>query len=661
MNRNKVLLSAFGAVLFLLPVSCIQKESIGASGTDTPQSSISTKVVRLGDEYDRSSVLVKFSKTPDEGLLQRVSKQALSVEPLFNSVPAKKALEQQFGLDRWYIVNIADEAEFDKTVSGLCEIAEVSAVEYCCIAKKASDCTVFPYNGSTEVITKAVGDVVAGTFNDPMLVDQWHYNNTGNASIATNVYRGADINVKDVWSSLTCGDPDIIVAVVDEGVKYTHPDLSANMWVNESELNGTAGVDDDGNGYVDDIYGYNFAAGGAVSWGKDGDVSHGTHCAGTIAAVNNNGIGVSGVAGGSGRGDGCRIMSCQIFSGNTGGSVTVSSRAIKYAADNGASIISCSFGYSSQFASDDDYVRRQGSSEIDAIHYFEASGNNPVLDGNIAIFAAGNESHSFAHYPGAYHDIISVSAFGPDYLPAYYTNYGPGCNITAPGGEYYLGPNYEKCAVLSTLTSENKNTDYGYMQGTSMACPHVSGVVALGLSYAKKLGKTFTRERFKEMILASANDIDTRIGATQQKTYYKNARPALAMAPYYHRMGTGSIDAWKLMMNIEGIPCLLAETGRKQWLDISDYFGSASVSLTYLSVEVSDADKEALGLAENPEVKYGRLYVHPTKAGAGKIKITAVGGGSSLGGGSNPPGGMAVTQEISIISRSFKSDNGGWL
>ena len=284
-----------------------------------------------------------------------------------------------------------------------------------------------------------------------------------------------------------------------------------------------------------------------------------------------------------------------------------------------------------------------------------------MTDGNIAIFAAGNEKHNFAHYPGAYHDIISVSAFAPDFLPANYTNYGPGCNITAPGGEYYLSSSLDKSAVLSTLNKDVSNSEYGYMQGTSMACPHVSGVVALGLSYAQKLGKKFSREEFKQMILSSTNDIDTRIGATKEKTYYMNAKAPLSMAPYYHQMGTGAIDAWRLMMHIEGIPCLTAETGKKQWIDLSQHFGSFSVSLTYLGYEIDEADRQALGLVEEPEIKYGRLYIHPTKVGSGKIRISAVGGGSVLGGGTNPPGGMEITQEVSIISRSFKAENGGWL
>lgn len=353
------------------------------------------------------------------------------------------------------------------------------------------------------------------------------------------------------------------------------------------------------------------------------------------------------------------------------------SRAIKYAADMGASIISCSYGYSVSFSSDDNYIRQVGSAEIDAIHYFEAASNNPVLDGNIAIFAAGNESHNFAHYPGAFYDIISVSAFAPDFLPAYYTNYGPGCNISAPGGEYYHGVG-EKSMVLSTLPKELYGDDYGYMQGTSMACPHVSGVVALGLSYAKKLGKKFSRDEFKRMILASVKDIDERIGKITEKPLKGHA--ATKMAPFYHQMGTGAIDSWRLMMHIEGLPTLTSTIGEQQWIDLSSIFGTASKSLTYLRLEVPTTVVTSMGLQKisatgvdkNPAVadengyayvQFGRLYIHPTQIGSGKITITAVGGGDHVGGGSNPPGGMELTQSISLIARDTDGGNGtgGWL
>ncbi len=608
-------------------------------------------------------------------IMQSYPEDIVSIDRLFPSVAGKEELESRFGMDRWYELTLhVHTRTIDEVAEAIGGLPDVVSVQYDAIFEKASDCILYPFDGTMDetAVTKSVS---GSTFNDPSLPAQWHYLNNGNASVCSSVYKGADINVTDVWNRITTGDRRVIVAVVDEGVKYTHPDLRDNMWINEAELNGIDGVDDDGNGYVDDIYGVNFVTGGAITWDErdadgEGDSGHGTHCAGTVAAVNNNRIGVCGVAGGSGNNDGVRIMSCQIFSGTRSGSGSSSTtaKAIKYAADMGASIISCSYGYKGgAYMSDLEYQNGNGGrnlAEYDAIKYFESTRNNDAVDGGIAIFASGNDGLPYAAYPGALCDIISVSAFGPDYLPTYYTNYGPGCNITAPGGEAYLKPwTSYKSMVLSTVPSElNNGDDYGYMQGTSMACPHVSGVAALGISYALQTGKTFTRDKYKEMLLASANDFDSYL--TRGKDYSANAPSAaqsLNPAQFRHKMGTGAIDAWRLMMNIEGIPCLVAETGRKQWLDLSEYFGTASVTLTYLGIEIDDADREALGLAEDPEIKYGRLYIHPTKLGSGKLKITAVGGGDALGGGSRPTGGMEISQEVSIISRSFKSSNGGWL
>ena len=235
--------------------------------------------------------------------------------------------------------------------------------------------------------------------------------------------------------------------------------------------------------------------------------------------------------------------------------------------------------------------------------------------------------------------------------------------------------------VLSTLPKDIAGSDYGYMQGTSMACPHVSGVVALALSYAKQLGKKYTVQAFKELILASTDDIDQRIASTATKTYQTGWSIApLNLAPYYHQMGTGAIDAWRVMMHIEGTPTETAQIGRSQWIDLTPLFGTSSTSLTYLSVEVPQETITSMGLdnvkpandAKHPAimdesgkacVQFGRLYVHPTKLGSGKIKITAVGGGDHVGGGNNPPGGMALTQEISLIARDVDGGNGtgGWL
>ena len=662
------------AIALLAVISCQRGAEL--------QDASSAPVVRLAAEVVPDAVLVKMS-TPLTDAEQQAfeASNGVSLTKVFNSVRGKEALERQFGLDRWYEASVSDPSELEATVRTLSRVRSVELVEYESAASLSSDDVIYAVG---EPDTKAGGNL---PFNDTYLDKQWHYQNYGSATVSNTCVAGADINVFDVWRTITTGDPEIIVAVCDHGVKYTHPDLVDNMWTNTGEIPDN-GIDDDGNGYIDDVHGFNFSDNSPViNWTDSG---HGTHCAGTVAAVNNNAKGVCGVAGGSGKGDGCRIMTCQVLGGANSGMPRVASRAIKYAADNGASIISCSFGYTDAFSSDNACIRLQTSIEIDAIHYFEASRNNPVLNGNIAIFAAGNEGHNYAHYPGAFYDIISVSAFGPDFLPTYYTNYGPGCNIAAPGGEAYHSATHYNSFVLSTTPTEAKvnsidgqykvtGQEYGFMQGTSMACPHVSGVVALALSYAKKLGKTYDRDEFKNMILASTKDIDQRIANRKEKTYAFAEGP-LSLAPYYHQMGTGAIDAWSLMMHIEGLPTLTSQIGREQWIDLSSVFGTSSVSLTYLGVEVPEATVSSMGLqklAPNSSdsypavvdengyayVQFGRLYVHPTRMGNGKITIRAIGGGSHVGGGENPPGGMEISQTVSLISREADGGNGtgGWL
>lgn len=648
---------AYGLIALLLPLcfACTHESEELVEMTQSIQQERSTKIINTSEHASTSSILVKFNDVPTRQKLEPLIAAGFTdIEPLFTSVPGKEDLEAAYGLNRWYQVTLTGAVDIDEVADFLATFDEINMIEFNLNYTQVESSICVPIMGNQwdSEMTRATDGL---PFNDPHLIDQWHYINRGDAAISANACAGADINVKDVWQTLTCGDPSIIVAVVDQGVKTNHPDLAANMWVNEAERAGTPGVDDDNNGYVDDIHGYNFVSKGEITWDKELDSGHGTHVAGTIAAVNNNKVGVSGVAGGSGNGDGVKIMSCQIFDNNQGGSVAIAVNAIKYAADNGASIISCSFGYAGGVFKSDGEFAAYCQAEVDVIRYFEACCNNNVLDGNIAIFASGNDGNAYASYPGALNDIISVSSFAADHLPTYYTNYGPGCNIVAPGGEYYASPYNLRGMVLSTYPSEFGEGDYAYMQGTSMACPHVSGVAALGLAYAKKIGKTFTATKFKELLLSSANDIDTKLNGTK----YSGNR-TIELYPYRKMLGTGSIDAYLFCMQIEGIPCLIAETGKKQWLDISPYFGTSAVNLTYLEVSVSDEDRASLGLVADPYMQYGKLYIHPTKLGAGKIKITAVAGGSAVG-GEDAVGGMVMTQEVSIISRSFKSKNGGWL
>ena len=176
-------------------------------------------------------------------------------------------------------------------------------------------------------------------FNDPRLPDQWHYQNFG--KIGTSV-AGADINLFKAWQTET-GKNNVVVAIIDGGIDYQHEDLAANMCVNLEELNGAPGVDDDHNGFVDDIYGYNFCTNSGTVYPHN----HGTHVAGTVGAVNNNGIGVAGVAGGDGSaGSGVKMISCQVFDSRSGTGNGDFAAAIAYAAERGATIAQCSWGWS---------------------------------------------------------------------------------------------------------------------------------------------------------------------------------------------------------------------------------------------------------------------------------------------------------------------------
>ena len=624
--------------------------------------SVQSKILHTKAGASTETLLVKFSSVPTDAMLSdMVSDKVASFERLFPSTPGKEALEAEFGMDRWYIAHLAENADVESAAYSLAESRSVAAVEFDLQMKLATDGVTYPYEGPTAATKASMSDL---GFNDPLIVEQWNYYNLGDKAVATEAYAGGDINVKDTWHTLTAGDASIIVAVVDQGVDYSHPDLAGAMWVNKVEQGGQPGVDDDNNGYVDDIYGYNFVDNtGTINYDRDidYDTGHGTHCAGIIGAINNNNTGMAGVAGGTGKNDGVRIMSCQIFSAGEGGTTIQTARAIKYAADNGESIISCSYGYPGGHFMSDGAFERTDAAEANAVRYFEATKNNDAIEGNIAIYASGNDGDPYAGYPGALNDVVCVSAFGPDYLPTFYTNYGPGCNIVAPGGEAYLPPwTSYKAMILSTVPLKVSPSGYGYKQGTSMACPHVSGIAALGIAYAQKLGKKFELRDFKNMLVSSANDFDSRLNGTKNYVQQQGSPGQINLGKFMKKMGTGSIDTWIFMMKIEGVPCLTAETGKKGWVDVSDYFGTSSKNLTYISVEVSDADREALGLAADPYMEFGRLYIHPTKMGSGKVVIKAIGGGTEVG-GKNQIGGMEMVQEVSIISRPFKTSNGGWL
>lgn len=656
----------------LLAVSCVNEKQLVQEDVKMPASLLMTKAVNTSVDALPGTLLVKFYPQAAEKLSQGhcVEEVDMLCEEFSasckNLFPLKGTdLEKKHNLNRWFVLRFDQAIDVTAVAARAAELSVVETIQYNTALKRSfgSDATAWTPSAKA-------GSLMM--FNDPQLCDQWHYINLGDVSVASTARVGADVNVKDAWK-LTTGDPRIVVAICDEAVKYNHQDLAANMWVNEGEI-ADNGKDDDGNGYIDDVHGFNFLSPYdqdtdewevlPLSWDKTNDTGHGTHVAGTIAAVNNNGIGVSGIAGGDGKSGGVRIMTCQLFSGNATAGMENRALAYQYAADNGASILQCSFGQSGgQVASDKDFGTMYGAEE-EALNYFldkPVENGNPA-GGNFVIFASGNEGYPMSGYPAAYNRYISVAAIGPDFLPTAYTNYGPGTNISAPGGEIAINSTSAepfRAQILSTLPKELGKGDYGYMQGTSMACPHVSGVVALGLSYALKLGKTFTHEEFLSMIFTSVNNVDFYVETCEKKI---NGIP-FDLTPYLYKTGTGAIDAWRLLMQIEGTPSMLVQTGKETKVALNQFFGPSASNLTYTKIEISDQARETLGVEGEPYIKYGKFFINCTRNGSAKISISAIAGGDTVAGqGLSVIGGTEFTREISVLSRNEGvAENGGWL
>ena len=354
------------------------------------------------------------------------------------------------GLHRWYVVKYSKDIPMTKAQASLEQVDGVDIFE-------------------------PVRKIKISDFND-LTSDLWGLYNQSNP--------GFDINVRPVWNDYTTGNPDVIVSVVDAGIDLAHEDLSSNC-LSSGNYNFV-----NSNSYI--VAGY-----------------HGTHVAGTIAAVSNNGKGIAGIAGGdkaNGK-PGVKLMSCQIFLDNPDGTTSSvgGAAAIKYGADNGAVISQNSWGYTFDKDGDgqltgEEYTNamnaRISPSDRAAVDYFikyagcDNNGNQlpgSPMKGGVVIFAAGNDGIQNGA-PAEYEGVIAVGAVTSDGKRASFSNYGKWVDICAPG-----------TSILSTIPGNQ----YDHSQGTSMACPHVSGVAALLVSYFG--GPGFTNEMLKDKLLGSAN------------------------------------------------------------------------------------------------------------------------------------------------------------
>ena len=595
-----------------------------------------------------------------------------SVRPVFNmAINADKKRER--GMHRWFVVEFAEDTPVESVAQRYAAMEEVERVEYA-MKFVRPEVNVVP----VESLPATRSD--SKPFNDPMLPLQWGLHNDGISTIFSTAYAGADINAYEAWKYAT-GNPKVVVAVVDEGVKYTHPDLAANMWTNDAELNGAEGVDDDGNGYVDDIYGLNtIELNGNISWNNrrydsegnyTGDVGHGTHVAGIIAAVNNNGEGISSIAGGSGNGDGVRIMSVQMFQESLGADNTRIAAGIEYAADMGAAILQCSWGQPLSWISDSGYEKNTGKALIAAIKYFVECSDNEVMDGGVAIFAAGNEGLNYTCYPGAYNQFISVAAYAPDGLPTGYTNYHYGCNIAAPGGdfEYVDGVLNPYGAILSTVPSETPDvynngktfygSDYAYMTGTSMACPFVSGVAALALSSAVDHGIRLSNDDLYDIICSSVNDIDHRLYGSKTVYTYSGKVSEIVLDDYRGKMGIGMVDALYAVSGMQGLKRIAASLNTTTYININETISDGKLGVKILDFEIDEDTQKRLAIDKVGRFGEHEVYFVCRKPGIGKITLRYYAGCPK---DEDVPdmSGKIVEKEYLIIARE-NNDRGGWL
>ena len=557
-------------------------DRIYADGDEVIRGWIRIKLSEEGPEALRTGQFTRGEAATGDGDIDEVAAAlgATEVRRVFRDGGRFAERRRRYGLHLWYDIRFDEEIPVSRAGAEFAALPGVAYAEPVYRIQRL-DAAAIPAEALYEPPVPAAEEG-QWPFDDPMLSQQWHYYNDGTIS---GTEAGADMNLFEGWKT-TAGSPAVIVAVTDSGVQFDHEDLAANMWVNEAELNGTAGKDDDGNGngYRDDIHGYDF-------YKKSPDVEpgeHGTHVAGTIAAVNDNGIGVSGVAGGTGNGDGVRIMTCAIY--DYMGYGTATPTGYVYAADNGAVISQNSWNYPMINILPEDM-------SVAFDYFIDNAGIGPdgeqtgPMKGGVIIFAAGNEFSPKVGCPSDDPRVITVTSMMADYVKASYSNYGTEADIFAPGG---AGERDAAFPQQGQVYSTGLDNTYTYHSGTSMACPHVSGVAALIVSHYGANASGFTNEELKTILLRSYRNVDMW-----------QTRPDIAAG-----LGAGLVDASLMELENPGVPPE-APAG----LEVAE--GTVEERLT-VSVTGLPADGNGMGIA------YVNLRYAPEEARAESEAWTSV-------------------------------------
>jgi subtilisin family serine protease len=412
-------------------------------------------VVEPTPEYEPGKLLVKF-KPQDDDKVEYAAAEA-EVSQLYDAISIEGLVppdpNDDSPLEQWQVFEFSTDTDLERTKALLEADPRVEAVE-------------FNYFGYVNYEP-----------NDSDFNQLWGLHNTGQ----TGGTPDADIDAVEAWD-INRGSKDIIVAVIDTGVDPNHPDLAPNMWKNLGEVPDN-GIDDDGNGYTDDVYGYDFVNGDGEPMDGSG---HGTHVAGTIGAVGNNNQGVIGVS------PNVSIMPLKVLSDEGSGSSRDTIDAIYYAANNGAKVINASLGHYGE-----------GSSAYeDAIKYAQDKG---VL----FVASAGNGDKNTQprqpintditpHYPSNYSSLNVISVTATNRNDELHPNYNYGLatvDLGAPG-----------ISILSTIPGD----EYASYQGTSMAAPHVAGTAALLLAENPNLSVT----ELKDTLMRNTDPLDSLQGKT---------------------------------------------------------------------------------------------------------------------------------------------------